>query len=82
MHSTKVITEIDHLFLFLNTKLREIRKQIFATEIPVLKPDQEGDGDLMEAKILGNHLDKFLRQCLLASSQMMFENIMHLFDNY
>jgi hypothetical protein len=34
------------------------------------------------AQLFGSQLDKFLRRCLIACGQMMFENIIDLYTNY
>lgn len=78
--SLSIIQRVDDMFLFFNCPhsiLKKLREKITKLQAP-----REDDGQAFEAQIIGNQLDQFLRRCLIASGQMMFEDVSTLFVQY
>lgn len=84
-----MIESIDDMFIFLTQHLSSLRTTTIKTMIvkPPKEEDEIMDGqeetlELQEAQLTGSSIDKFLRRCLIASGQMMFEQISTLYQQY
>lgn len=76
-----MVSSVDDLFvfLFLSAQLQKYKEKVVKIFVP---RDSETSFTQDHALVLGSQLDRFLRRCLIASGQMMFENIIWLYQNY
>ena len=78
-----MIDSLDVLFLFLNQRVKEMRKELIRCNTKrICDTDDPLEESNKLVNLIGSKLDGFLRQVLVHSGQMMFEHICELFFAY